>query len=438
METAPEEARATTEHGVLRALAHRSFALVFMGTLVSNVGNWIEIVCQNWLVYDKTDSPEHSGLLQFLVQVPGVFLALPMGLVADRVDRRRLFLWFQVLLTLVAAVQAAAAHLGYTEPWRVMLIAFLENLPAAAMVPIWGSLLPDLVPRRDLSSAIALSSAQFNIARVAGPVLAGWLYVSFGSAVAFDVNVASFALVILALALATARPRDPVPPRAWRQELGEAARLVWGHGGLRRTIATGSLFLTLAAPQIPLLAALAKQHLKGDVSAYSRLVSCMGLGAVTGAFLMGVIARHMARRRVLAVGSAFVGATFVLVSWVPWAWAPYVCVFGFGLGWCVTLTAQNTALQLLLPDRIRGRVMSLNYFAMMVPSTLAHLAAGAAAERSLEWTLTALGACLALVAVWNVLSPEPLVDGAPIELPAPVEPAVAALAPVADSARRLG
>jgi MFS family permease len=417
--------------GVTGALAHTAFALVWSGALVSNVGNFIENVCQAWLVWDGSHSTVLSGILQFAVSLPGVFLALPMGLVADRFDRRRLLLLLQIVLTILAAVQAFAAHLKWVQPWTVIAIALFEGTAAAAMVPVWSSLLPDLVPREDMGGAIALSSFQFNVARVIGPWLGAQLAL-FSFAFAFDVNVASFALVIFALAIVRSREHAPAP-QAWRTELREAYALAREHRGLFRLLWTGALFLSIAAPLISLMPALASTQLDGDVKTYSWLLSAMGMGAAAGALLMGVLARLLPRRKIIALGSAFVGTTLLAAGFSRSIWLTIPVIFAFGIGWCVTLTMQSTALQILVPDRMRGRIMSFNYFAMMAPATFAHPLAGLAARHwSLAGTLGGLGCALFALAAVNLVFSEPAIDGSPIgvELGAQVAEPRPELAPV--------
>ncbi|HZU98483.1 MAG TPA: MFS transporter, partial [Planctomycetota bacterium] len=163
---------ASRTRGVHHALGHTAFLLVWMGALVSNVGNWMEAVSQNILVWDHSHSTRWTGLLGFVGMFPMAVFALPMGVVADRYNRRKLLLLLQILMCAGATLQAIACHLGWVEPWMTTGIALLEGMAAGAQGPVWHSLVPELVPREDLGGAIALNSAQFNVARAVGPSLA--------------------------------------------------------------------------------------------------------------------------------------------------------------------------------------------------------------------------------------------------------------------------
>src|SRR3954466_8196835 len=174
--------------------------------MLSNVGNWMEAVAQSWLVQQQTASPFMVELLAASEFVPHALLLLAAGALADRYDRRRLLVFGQSAMMVFGAVLAVAAHLGLASPWVVIAIAFAEGAAWASVTPAWQALVPALVPREELPAAIALNSAQFNVARLLGPMLAGALLSLASAAVVFDFNVVSFLGIVLVLLLVRMPP----------------------------------------------------------------------------------------------------------------------------------------------------------------------------------------------------------------------------------------
>jgi len=158
--------------GVLR---HPAFRWIWLGALISNTGNWMEAVAQSWLVQQQTSSPFMVELLAASEFVPHAVLMLAAGWLADHYNRRKLLLAGQSVMMVLGAVLAVAAHLGWATPWVIIAISFAEGAAWASVTPSWQAVVPALVPRSELPSAIALNSAQFNTARLLGPMIAGAL-----------------------------------------------------------------------------------------------------------------------------------------------------------------------------------------------------------------------------------------------------------------------
>ena len=148
----------------IRALANRPYLFVWLGSLLSNIGNWMENVGQGWVVASQTHSPFLVELLSFAQFIPVIFLALPAGIIADRFNRKKILIIAQISMCLFAAGLAVLAHFGMATPERVILITFLEGAAWALNAPAWQSVIPHLVPRQDLESAIALNAIQYNLA----------------------------------------------------------------------------------------------------------------------------------------------------------------------------------------------------------------------------------------------------------------------------------
>ncbi len=186
---------------MFEVLRHRAFRWIWIGALVSNVGNWMEAVAQSWLVQQQTNSPFMVELLAASEFVPHAVLMLAAGWLADHYDRRKLLLLGQVTMMFLGAVLAVAAHLGWATPWVIIALSFAEGAAWATVTPSWQAIVPALVPREELPAAIALNSAQFNTARLLGPMIAGALLSAASAAFVFDLNVLSFLGIVVVLAV---------------------------------------------------------------------------------------------------------------------------------------------------------------------------------------------------------------------------------------------
>ena len=413
--------------GAFAVLRHPAFRWIWLGSLTSNVGNWMETVAQAWLVQRQTQSPFLVELLAAAEFIPVALLALPAGAVADRHDRRKLLLVGQTAMMLMAAVLAVLTHLGYATPAVIITLAFLEGASWAAVMPAWQALVPALVPREELPSAIALNSAQFNVARLFGPMLAGALLTAAGAAAVFDVNVVSFVgiVVVLALVRVQARPLRDAPTRAGilKKEGGVREAVSWAlrQPGPRRILLGLFMFALLAAPVQGLLPVYADELLHVGAHGYGALLSCLGAGAIAGALTLARLPGTYPRHHLIPL--SMLG--FALCA-ILYAGSSHMAVSGFALAiggvfWVWALASSNTAMQLLVPDQLRGRAMSVLALANTGALPLGHLLGGTLAH----WygarlaTLFA-SAGLACFALWSAWAREPAIDA--MEGPFPALP----------------
>jgi len=184
---------------VVRALRNPNFRLFWSGNFLSNIGSWMENVARGWLVLLLTNSAFWLGIVGFAGSIPFLFFTLFGGVIADRVDKRRLLLVTQTTMMILAFTLATLAWLKIITVWEVALIAFLNGVTMSMNAPSYQALVPRLVEREDLTNAIALNSAQFNMSRILGPTLGGYAMVVFGVAGNFFLNGISFLAVIAAL-----------------------------------------------------------------------------------------------------------------------------------------------------------------------------------------------------------------------------------------------
>src|SRR6266566_4219119 len=253
----------------LEVFRHRPFLIFWIGACISNTGNWTENAAQSWAVTTQTAGNPHQGLLveilQFADFCPVLLLALVAGVISDRVNRKVWLIILQSLACVLGAGLAVAAFLGRATPWVVILFTFLEGIVWALNGPVFLSVVPSLVPRAELDRALALSSVQFNMARLCGPMLAAALIGIVGVAGAFTFNACTFLPLLIALLVAI--PSTPAPSRPKKasiyDDIHEGLKFVWTTPGTRRLTIMGVLFMFLAAPLQGLLPVFAQSVLKG-------------------------------------------------------------------------------------------------------------------------------------------------------------------------------
>jgi len=409
---------------MFEVLRHRAFRWIWIGALVSNVGNWMEAVAQSWLVQQQTNSPFMVELLAASEFVPHAVLMLAAGWLADHYDRRKLLLLGQVTMMVLGAVLAVAAHLGWATPWVIIALSFAEGAAWATVTPSWQAIVPALVPREELPGAIALNSAQFNTARLLGPMIAGALLSAASAAFVFDLNVLSFLGIVTVLAVIKVPGAELAAAHTSGGELvqtgGVKTALRWAlhEPGPRRIILCVFAFSLLAAPVQGLLPAMADQVLHVGAHGYGVLLSCLGAGAIVGALTLARLPRGYPRHHLIPLsmlGFALCALVYGLSRWPLLSGASLAVG---GVFWVWALASSSTAMQLLVPEGLRGRAMSVLALATTGPLPLGHLLGGTVAH-AFGIRAGVLGSCcaLAVFAAWSAWAREPAVDA--MQLPPP-------------------
>lgn len=358
------------------ALRHRDFRLWWFGQMVSLVGTWIQFVAQNWLVYRLTGSPAMLGLVNFVGLVPTLPLSLWAGSLADRFDKRRLVIIAQVLLFVQAAVLAVLTVTGVVRVWHVMAMAFVFGVARALDVPARQSFVIEMVGKEDLTNAIALNSTIFNIARTAGPAIAGLLVMAIGEGLAFVVNAVSFLPVIGALLMMrTSSIRRKPRSSAGRQivaGLRYAGRnqYVW----LIMSLVGVSAFFVM--PYSVLMPVFAKEVFGGGADVYGYLLTFAGLGALAGALTVASLGPKSPRGLLLSGANVAFAALVFSFAFIRTFWLAAAVLAAVGFCFVVQNSLANTLIQLNVPDRLRGRIMSIYFLVFMGAMRLGSLQAG--------------------------------------------------------------
>lgn len=345
----------------LRALNHRDYRFYFLGLLVSMIGTWMQSVGQSWLIVQLTDSAFLLGLIATLQFTPTVLFALFGGVIADRLPKRRTLIVTQSIFMVLAFALSALVYMERVQYWHVALLAFLLGTVNTVDVPVRQAFTVEMVGgRQDLSNAVALNSAIFNGARLVGPAAAGLLIAKYGVALAFVLNGISFLSIIGALMMIQA---EGLPkPRAKKSILADV------RDGLSYTFRTPtvafllsllfavSLFVLNYQVLVPVLA---KRVLMGDAQTYGYLMSSLGAGALTGAVLLAFRRRGDVNLKPLVTAAFVLCSATALMFFVRSFWLACVGLFIMGLSQILFTADTNTNVQMIAPDELRGRVMSL-------------------------------------------------------------------------------
>jgi MFS family permease len=388
------------------ALTYRDFRVLWTGAFTSSIGTWMQKVAQNWLVLTLAgaSSAFYLGLDSFLGELPILLLTLIGGVVADRYDRRRLLLTSQYIQMTAAFVLALLVFFGLARIWHVLILSAVTGTAQAFGGPAYQSLMPLLVEKKDLPNAVALNSIQFNLARVIGPLLAGAALAAFGMVACFGLNGLSFLAVILAI-LALRTRHIPVPSGLrMRDELKGGLAYVRGHASLRTVTFLGFATTFLGLPLLTFLPLMAQNVFGGGVEQYTHFMAFAGGGAVTGALVVAWLGKfpHMGRA-LLAVQFAF-AATIVVFAASRVLWLSEALLFVAGSLMVMTTSLATSLAQLIAPNEMRGRVMSIYMVAFRGGMPLGSLVSGWAAHlTSTPAVLTVNGLILGAVAGWFLL-----------------------------------
>ena len=344
---------------VVRALRNPNFRLFWSGNFLSNIGTWMQNVAQGWLVLTLTNSAFWLGVVGFAGSIPFLFFSLFGGVIADRVNKRRLLLITQTVMMLLAFLLAALAWLKIITVWEVAGIAFLNGVAMSMNAPSYQALVPRLVKREDLTNAIALNSAQFNMSRILGPTLGGYAMVLFGVAGNFFLNGASFLAVIWALLHIQYPQEKPARHESmWSSLRGGFTYLRSERQMLVLVWMTASVSM-LGLPFLTFIPYFAKVQLHSGESGLGWLLAASGFGAVLGAMTIAILGVIRHRGVVLTVAGVIFFIAIIGFSYSQnFALSAFLALFE-GFSGISMISCFNVSIQHLSSDEMRGRIMSI-------------------------------------------------------------------------------
>jgi len=379
------------------ALNYRDFRLFWGGQMVSFSGTWMHQTAQGWLVYELTHSPLYLGVVAAATQLPILLFTLLGGAAADRFAKRNLLLVTQALSIFPALIIGILISTGHIAVWHVIAMGLAMGTINAFDIPTRQSFLVEMVERGNLLNAIALNSAAFNGARMIGPTLAGIFIARFGVAACFYINAASFLAVLIALARIRAKGIPTHRTGTLLTDIVEGMGFVRRSPAVRRAMALVAVFSLFGLPFISQLPVFAEDILGKGAKGLGFLIGSSGIGAFTAAVVLSFKGDIKNKRKAMAtaalvfpvclIGFALSRSYALSLSLMPVA----------GLTVVVFLASANSFVQLMAPDGLRGRVMSVYTMVFLGMTPIGHSLMGATADIIGAARAVALGATICLV-----------------------------------------
>jgi MFS family permease len=353
------EHRAGTMTSVWRPLRGQTFRNLLIADIFSDVGTFMQSVGAAWLMVSLKAGPMYVALTQTASALPFFLFALPAGALGDICDRRKLILFTEIWMALVAIALAILVITGLISPWLLLALTFALSAGDAFETPTWRAVLPELVEKEDLEAASALNGIEFNLARAVGPGLAGLLIATFGVGTAFVVNAASFIGVIFVVARWKRPHRKRTAPA--ERVVGAtmaALRYVRYSTAVRALIIRAGVVMFFASALLALLPTVA-HNVSGSPIAFGLLLGCFGAGAVLGAFVLQPARARFSTETVASAGVAVLGVATIAVSILRALPALSVVMLIGGAAWIVFISLVTALVQKLAPDWVRARVLAV-------------------------------------------------------------------------------
>ena len=370
---------------MLAAFTYRDFRVQWFGACTSSIGTWMQIVAQNWLVLSLTDSTFYLGLDAFLQQLPIMLFTLIGGVLADRRDRRRMLIASQYVQMATSATLALLMYLHVVQVWHILLLSSITGFAQAFGGPAYQSLIPSLVDKKDLPNAVALNSIQFNVARVVGPLLFGVTLVVFtkwgynesqAMNACFALNALSFVVVINTLMALHVKHIPPAASKGMRDDLRIGLSYVRHHPSLKAFIVLAAATTFLGFTLITFLPVFAKKVFHEGAGTYSHLLVFSGVGSVVGALIIAWLGKFKRMGLTALVVQAAYGLLIIAFAASRVMWLSDILLFFTGAALMMVFSTVTSLIQLIAPNEMRGRVMSIYMLAFRGGMPLGSLVSG--------------------------------------------------------------
>jgi predicted MFS family arabinose efflux permease len=349
----------STLRRVFKAFQYRDFRLMWIGACTSSIGTWMQIVAQGWLIYRLSHSAFLLALDQFLAGIPIFLFSLIGGVVADRMERRKILLVSQYIQMASAGTLTILVVLGLQHVWPILCLSFVSGFAQAFGGPAYSALIPTLVEPEDMPNAIALNSIQFNLAVTVGPALAGITLARFGEKWCFGLNALSFLAPIVTLSMITARFLPQKSSESIFGSLKQGIQFVRKQGSMEALIVLAFCMTALSMPMRTYIPVFVKDIFHRGPETYGNLLSLMGVGSICGSLAVAGIGNirnkgRFALTMLIALGAGIAG--FSLSKILPLSYAMLVLV---GASMMAVFATVTSLVQLITTNEMRGRVMSV-------------------------------------------------------------------------------
>jgi predicted MFS family arabinose efflux permease len=367
---APSTAAPTTLQRLFKAFHYRDFRLMFVGACVSSIGTWMQILAQAWLVLTITQSPFYLGLDAFLAGIPVFLFSILGGVVADRVERRLVLLCSQYIQMASSAVLTVLLifHIVRvpTEPhqlgtgiWYILCLSFISGTAQSFGGPAYSALIPTLVKKEDMPNAIALNSIQFNLARVLGPAIGGIVFDRVGATWCFGLNSLSFLAPVISLTiLATRYLPEKTGESVWGS-MKQGFRFIRHQGAIESLIVLAFAMTALGFPMMTFLPWFAKSVFQGGPWTFTLFLCSSGVGAIIGSLGVAYLGNVGHKGRIALASLVWLGVGITLFALSPSVTFSCVVLFLTGIGMMTVFANVISLVQLITPNEMRGRVMSV-------------------------------------------------------------------------------
>ena len=402
-------ADSTTEAGAFAPLRVKIFRALWIASLISSIGGWMQTVGAQWFLVENHSDAALVALIQTASAAPFLLLGIPSGVLGEFVNRRTLLIAVQAALVAVGIALSVVTLVGGLTPWLLLAFTFVLGAGSAIQGPAYQALVPEIVSRPLIPSAAALSSIGVNIARSVGPAIAGLVVAGLGIPFVFGLNALSFAVFLVVLLGWRGYTPPPRRPEPFVEATRAGLRYVWNAGVVRRVLVRLALFIVPASALWALLPLVAAQQLGLDSNGYGLLLAAVGVGSVGGAFVIPKARAKLGANVTVMIASAVFGAVIV-VSAVSHSLLLTVTVLVFGgVGWIAVIASLNGSVQAFLPAWVRSRGLSV-YQLVLFGSTAGGSALVGVVAQGVGVVPTSVGAGLLVIAVaasqilWPLLS----------------------------------
>lgn len=394
----------TPSPGPWSPLGVRVFRWLWLAALFSNIGTWIHEVAAGWLMTELSTSRLMVALVQAATMGPVFLLGLPAGALADIIDRRRLLIFAQVWNLVSAGLLAWLAFAGLVTPGFLLSLVSLMAIGSALHMPAFQAIIPDLVPRAMLKSAVTLNGVSINLARAIGPALAGVIISVVGIWAAFAINAATFLAVLVVVWRWRPAPHPSrLPPEHLVRAVLVGVRYARHDRPLKIVLARAGLLMTCASAGWALLPVVIRSELGRSAADYGIALAAVGLGAVSGAFLLPKLGRKLPADLLVVLATLAFAGGMVSMALIENFWMLVACLVVLGLAWLTMMATLNASAQTVLPDWVRARGLSV--FMIVFSGSMAIGAAVWGLVADLTSTPTALLTAATMAGLGCLLAP---------------------------------
>ncbi|XXN64695.1 MFS transporter [Enterobacter ludwigii] len=341
-------------------LRQRVFRMLWIATVVSNVGSWMNDVGINWTMLTLSADPLSVALVQAASSLPMFLFALPSGVMADIVDRRKYLLFSQIWVFIAAAGLTCLSFAGLVTPLVLLIAAFLLSTGAAMSSPPFQAIVPDLVSKEELGPAIALNSLGINISRAIGPALGGLILSFAGPWMVFLLNALSVLGVFIVLYVWKAQPSvQRLPPEHFFPAVRAGVRYVHAAPVLRNVLARTIAFFVFGSAGWALLPLVARRELGLGPGGYGVMLGCIGMGAICGALLLPRLRKRFNPDQLMVLASIMFAATMLALAFIRHVWLLNAFEFFTGFAWIAVLSTLNLGAQRSAAKWVKARALAV-------------------------------------------------------------------------------